>query len=241
VDNDWALEQLRAFVALSELKQPRSGGGVVFVGDSARPVGSHADIVAAAQVIEQILDRALPRWRTEVEDDGRKRWTRHRDAARRSIVQIERQEELATRLGENAPTLSAASLHPWVWDGAKSLWQSGHFRESVRAASVAINAHLQNKVGRRDLSEQPLFQEAFSNDEPKPGKPRLRPAGDDGGKTALSVRRGIVAFAEGSYAAVRNPASHDLCLELEESIALEQLAAFSMLARWVDESSVVPD
>nr|WP_246865506.1 TIGR02391 family protein [Cryobacterium sp. BB307] len=128
-------------------------------------------------------------------------------------------------------------MHPWIWDAARSLWQSGHFREAVRAASVKVNAELQNKVGRRDASEVALFQQSFSDDLPAPGKPRLRPENDDGGKTSLSLRRGIVAFAEGCYSAIRNPASHDEG-DLQEQIAMEQLAALSVLARWLDGATV---
>jgi hypothetical protein len=82
-----------------------------------------------------------------------------------------------------------------------------------------------------------LFQQSFSDDLPAPRKPRLRPENDDGGKTSLSIRRGIVAFAEGCYSAIRNPASHDEG-DLQEQIAMEQLAAFSVLARWLDGATV---
>jgi acid stress-induced BolA-like protein IbaG/YrbA len=241
VDNEWALQQLQSFVDLTRLEQPRSDGGIAFIGDFASPVGKRSDIVAQAQVIEQILDRVLPTWRTDVPDDGKHRWTRHRDAALRAIAQLRRQDEIAAKLGDYAPTMSVAALHPWVWEGARSLWQSGHFREAVRTASTKVNAETQNKLGRRDTSEQALLQEAFSSDEPQPDRPRLRPAGDDGGKTAKSVRRGIVALAEFCYAALRNPVSHDPLEELAEQHALEQLASLSLLARYIDGAVVVKE
>ncbi|MEU5215103.1 TIGR02391 family protein [Streptomyces sp. NPDC020807] len=37
----------------------------------------------------------------------------------------------------------------WVWQGARALWQSGHFREAVTAAARKVNAETQNNVGRR--------------------------------------------------------------------------------------------
>ena len=101
-----------------------------------------------------------------------------------------------------------------------------------------INAETQNKLGVRDVSETALFQMAFSADDPTSAKPRLRLPADDGGRTALSVRRGVMAFAEGCYAAIRNPASHDVQDELPEHQALEELAAFSVLARWIDDAAV---
>lgn len=238
VDVDWALAELRRFIELTTLRQPSLDGRVVFVGDVASPVGRPSDIIAAAQVVEKILDRVLPGWRTEVPDDGEKRWARHWQAAIRAVTELERQAEISERLGDNAPTISAGGLHPWAWEAARSLWQSGHYLEAVRAAAVKINAETQNKVARRDIAETDLFKQAYSDDAPQPAKARLRPAVDDDGKTSRSMRRGVAAFAEGCFAAIRNPASHDSLGEISEQEALEQLAALSVLARWVDGSSV---
>jgi len=162
-----------------------------------------------------------------------------RQAAQRAIVNLERDAEVREKLGDNAPHLVASGMHPWVWEGARSLWQSGHYREAVVAAGVKLNAETQNKLGRRDLTETALFQAAYSSDDPRLDAPRLRPAGDDGHKTAMSVRRGVMALAEGCYAALRNPPSHDVTPELPEVEALEQLAAFSLVARLVEGSQVV--
>jgi hypothetical protein len=239
MDVDWSRNELELFMAMTTLVQPPPTPGIVVFSDHRRTTRGRNEIVPAAQVVEQILDRVLPDWRTTTPADETGRWQQHREAAQRAIVQLERAAEIQDKLGDNAPRLSASSLHPWVWDGARSLWQSGHRREAVRAASVKINAEAQNKLGLRDVAETALFQMSFSNDPPAPGKPRLRPPEDDGGKTALSVRRGIMAFAEGCYAAIRNPSSHDELSELDEHQALEQLAALSVLARWVDRASVL--
>ena len=238
MDVEWALAELREFITLTELRQPSSGGGVVYMGDFATPVGRKNSIIAAAQVVEKILDRVLPGWKTDVPDDGKQRWTRHRQAAIRAVTELERQAEIAEKLGDSAPVLSAGAFHPWVWEAARSLWQSNHFREAVRAASVKINAEVQNKLRRRDVSETELLKQAFSDDAPQPGRARLRPPGDVGGRTSKSVRRGVAALAEGCFAALRNPASHDAMEELHEQVALEQLAVFSVLARFVDECEV---
>jgi hypothetical protein len=136
------------------------------------------------------------------------------------------------------PDLNASNTHRWIWDGAQSLWQSGHFAEAVEAAARKLNAETQNKVGRRDISETNLFNQAFSDDPPFAGKSRLRLTSGDDGKTAKSDRRGIRAFAEGCFAAIRNPVAHDQT-ELSEIAALEQLAALSILARWVDSTDLM--
>ncbi|MFE4544612.1 TIGR02391 family protein [Arthrobacter sp. NPDC056727] len=238
MDEHWAMEQLRHFIDLTRLKQPKSEGGVVYMGDFAVPVGSRNDIIASAHVVEKILDRTIRDW-WQIAERKPGRWERHREGAQRALVELERSAEIAEKLGDNAPQLSAAAMHPWIWEAARSLWQSGHYQEAVRAASVKVNAELQNMLGRRDISESDLFKQALSSDPAGPDKPRLRPYGDDGGKTSLSVRRGVAAFAERCFAGIRNPASHEVLNELTEQEALEQLAAFSILARWVATATVV--
>ncbi|MFD9871585.1 TIGR02391 family protein [Streptomyces niveus] len=242
IDIDWARGELAHFLKLTQLHRPPDPPGVFSFSPQLANRGSQGDIVASAQVVEQILDRVLPRWRTDVPDDRNKeinRWYQHREAAQRADVVLERNAEIRQRLGDDAPQLSAGSMHPWVWDGARALWQSGHFREAVTAAARKVNAETQNKVGRRDASEGALFQNLFSKDPAKAGQPRLRLMADDGGDTFRSIHRGAAAFAEGCYAGIRNPNSHeDGLAELPEHEALEQLAAFSVLARWVDSAVV---
>ena len=140
-----------------------------------------------------------------------------------------------------AVTFDPEALHPWVWQAAASRWASGHFGDAVHAASRRINAELQTKVGRRDLSETTLFQQAFSLDRPESGKSRLRRAPDDGSQTYRNLHVGAMQLAGGLYMGVRNPIAHEANDELFEQEALELLAAFSVLARWVAQAEVVDD
>ncbi|TCM42764.1 uncharacterized protein Ymh [Kribbella sp. VKM Ac-2568] len=107
-------------------------------------------------------------------------------------------------------------------------------------AAIRVNAETQAKLGRMDVSETELFNQAFTLDSPKRGAARLRLADDDGNKTYQNLRRGALAFAEGLYTAIRNPGMHTPQPSGggEEQLALEQLAAFSLLARWVDQAIV---
>lgn len=80
--------------------------------------------MGSAQAVEQILDRVLPRWRTEVPNDRNKeinRWYQHCEAAQRADVALERDAEIHQRLGDDAPQLSASAMHEWAWEGAQSL------------------------------------------------------------------------------------------------------------------------
>jgi len=109
----------------------------------------------------------------------------------------------------------------------------------VLPASRKVNAEAQNKIGRRDVGETKLLQAAFSPNAPKPGEVRLRLSDDDESPTFQSLHGGASAFAHGCYGALRNPGSHQVQGELSEDEALEQLAAFSILARWIDTAEVV--
>jgi hypothetical protein len=55
---------------------------------------------------------------------------------------------------------------------------------------------------------------------------------DDGSDTYKSVQRRAMALAEGVFAGIRNPLSHEADQELSEQEALEYLASLSVLARW---------
>ncbi|MCU1658903.1 MAG: hypothetical protein JWO57_3559 [Pseudonocardiales bacterium] len=43
-----------------------------------------------------------------------------------------------------------------------------------------------------------------------------------------------MSFARGAYMAIRNPLAHEGDQDLLEHDALEQLAAFSIIARWIE-------
>lgn len=239
INVEWALGELDKFIQQTVLtNNSRSGGGMTVITHRSSTAAPDAEVTKQAQVIEKILDRVVPGWRTDIELRKSNRWTRHREAAIRAKAELERQEEIRKNLGDDAPEISAANLHPWVWSGAQSLWRSGHYRSAVEDAAKKLNAETQNKLGRPDVSETDLFKQAFSLDSPAPGKPRLRRMMDDGSDTYKSMQRGAMALAEGFYAGIRNPFNHEDPRDIDEQIGLEYLAALSVLARWVDESTL---
>ncbi len=237
LDTTWALAELDKFLGQTILRYPDPVPGVADWTGRKLTSASDEDILKEAQVIEQILDRVVPDWKSMSAGDSN-RWEKHREAALRARETLLRQEEIRKNLGEDAPEISASNLHPWVWSGAASLWQSGHYRSAVEDAAKKVNAETQNKVGRRDVSETKLFQEAFSLDRPAEGKKRLRRMTPDSSETYKSVQRGAMALAEGIYAGIRNPFNHEDPKDIDEQVALEYLAVLSVLARWVDESTV---
>ncbi|MGC4940510.1 TIGR02391 family protein [Kribbella sp. DT2] len=134
--------------------------------------------------------------------------------------------------------MDAGQLHPWAWESGVSFWRNSHFHQAVMQAALRVNAETQAKISRVDVSETDLFNQVFSLNEPEVGKPRLRLMQNDGSDTYKNLHRGARSFAEGLYAAIRNPGMHTLNAVSDEHLALEQLAAFSLLARWVDSATI---
>lgn len=235
----WAIGELDKFIQQTVMtNNSRSGPGYVSISNKSSTAVPDGQVAQQAQVVEKIFDRVIPGWRSEIELRSSNRWTRHREAAIRTKAELERQEEIRENLGDDAPELSAANLHPWIWGGAASLWKSGHYREAVEGAIRKLNAEAQNKLGRRDVSETDLFNQAFSEQSATAKNPRLHRMPDDGSKTFRSVQRGARVFAEGVFAGIRNPLAHEVNQEMPEQQALEYLASLSVLARWVDESTL---
>ena len=235
----WAVSELDKFIQQTVMtNNSRSGPGYVSISNKSSTAVPDAEVARQAQVVEKIFDRVIPGWRSEIELRSSNRWTRQREAAIRAKAELERQEEIRENLGDDAPELSAANLHPWIWGGASSLWNSGHYREAVEGAIRKLNAETQNKLGRRDVSETDLFNQAFSEQPSAARNPRLHRMLDDGSKTFKSVQRGARMFAEGVFAGIRNPLAHEADQEMPEQQALEYLASLSVLARWVDESTL---
>jgi hypothetical protein len=161
-----------------------------------------------------------------------------RDAAERGLGVLNDREEVSAALIPDAPVLPADRFHPWVWDTARTLWESHHYRQAVHTAWTTINAKIQDKVQRRDVSDTKLVQETFSESAPVPGKLRLRVQGDPTTETVQSRQRGALQLGLACVSLIRNPVSHEDS-ELDEQIALEQLATLSVFARVVAECEVV--
>jgi hypothetical protein len=148
-------------------------------------------------------------------------------------------EEARRRLKPDSPDLAADQFHPWVWQAASPLWYAGSRQEAVHAAARSVNARMQQKCGRLDKSDATLCREFFSLEKPTPGRPRLRFSGySRSDQTWRSRQQGAMEFGAGCFEGIRNPAAHEHGLVITEQVALEQLAAFSLLARWIDECDV---
>lgn len=205
-------------------------------------------MVEAWPVVERILAVYLPDWRDCVQPldqdlvDRGYRWERQREAAQQCRALLKAQAEVDEHLGAAGPALVASQLHAWVWDAARPAWGGGNFEDAVDAAARNVNSRLRAKLSRKDIGEADLVAQAFSD---KPGdlnNPRLRlplPAGL-ADATVRNIQGGVIAYGKGLFQAVRNPLAHEAPADIEmaEGEALECLAAFSLLARWIDRAEV---
>jgi hypothetical protein len=151
---------------------------------------------------------------------------------------LRQEAQLRSILTPIGPSIAASQLHPWVWEASARLWDDGHRRMALQGAATAIELQLKAKLGV-DRSGVELVTRAFNTSEPRPGDPRLRFAnGTEGTDSWNNAHEGAMQFARGCMMRIRNLATHG-DEEPEEQDALEQLAALSVLARWIDRAAVV--
>ncbi len=200
-----------------------------------------AELHRQEPTVKQVLKRLDP----ELADFVLEKWAGEhaspsgvRTCVQQGLGILDDQEEWAVKLLPDAPVLPADQFHPWVWDSARTLWETGHYRQAVHTAANAITAKTQAKLNRRDLSDKKLMQEAFTS-APHPGVRRLVvDTGGLSGESASGMQAAVNNFAAGCYQGIRNPAAHEHEVDWDEQMALEYLAALSVLARWIDKARV---
>lgn len=133
--------------------------------------------------------------------------------------------------------LSTGGFHSWVAGAVTGLWDDGHYRQAVDEAARAIELRLRSKINV-DLSGTALVTEAFNPDPPRPGHPRLRFAEfEERSKAWTDAHQGAMHFGQGCMLRIRNLLEHHED-DIEEQVALESLAALSLLARWIDAAQL---
>ena len=158
----------------------------------------------------------------------------------RLIGILEQRADFEQILGPVGPTLAANRLHRWVWNAAADLWDGGHFDSAVHKAALAVEEQTQLKLGRRDLGGKDVYAKAFSEKDVTAGMLRLRFPHLEKAEQKdawVSAHEGAQHLGMGCAQGIRNPRAHPSD-EIGEQEALEQSAALSVLARWVDVCEV---
>jgi hypothetical protein len=174
--------------------------------------------------------------------DGGYSW--RRATQRRSAVillgAIRDLEERQAHIHPGRPELG--DLHPWVLEEAQDRWVSGQYRDAVQAAATRIfDQELPKKLGVSPVENPANLMAAFATDPNKKPEPIVRLRFSDVPQTDpswQSIHRGVMLFGQGCVGAIRNPRTHRLDAP-EDEIALEELGALSLLARWISEATPV--
>ncbi|GAA3040778.1 hypothetical protein GCM10010464_00420 [Pseudonocardia yunnanensis] len=253
MDQAWAVEQLELFIAkidkyreLHEQIRVTGGGNErVYAQLSSQVDEVDGEIRRLEPAVEVMMDAVDPELRNYGRGDPEDQWTsaslwwdQARWAAQRALGLHTVATEAKRRMRPDSPELLADQLHPWVWEAARPMWEAGSPQVAVLHAAQSVNSRIQQKLGRLDASEAGLCQEAFSAEDAKPGRPRLRFPGDRNTDTWKALQNGAGRFGAGCFIAIRNPVAHQHDYPLTQQEALEQLAALSVFARWVDVCSV---
>lgn len=243
VDVQWVREKLEEFLKKTRPVKRKSPSGTVSLSNHFYPECGRYEAIHLTEMIRPILDRLYPEWQAENASSRYFEFRAEHDSVVRLLARLRHFEDVEKHLGgaDPSPRLAAGTLHPIVWGAAKTQWSTGHRHEALLAAAKAVNSYLQTRLGRRDVSEQDLVKQAFSDKEPEPGKPRLRFEDIDDQQTKKSMQNGAMQFGAGCFAGIRNPVGHlpNDQVELTEQESLEQLAALSVFARWIDRAAIV--
>lgn len=246
VDVEWVQQQLKEFIQhTAPVNQSSVGPGYVSLSLLMLPACGRPQALKLAETVRPILTRLYPEWRVENGTSENDEFQQERDASRRLLARLENHTEVMKRLGggDTSPRIQASGLHHLVWQAARPQWETGHRHEAVLAAAKAVNSLLEAKVSRRDISEVDLIKQSFSEKDPAAGKPRLRYLAVSNDQTAESMRRGVMEFGSGCFAAIRNPLGHlpNDQIELSEQSALERLCAFSLFARFIEDADLIEE
>ena len=200
---------------------------------------SYEDKVESLALGARIIASIFPDERFHMDPFFNEGWLPNaRTAIAKALGVVRNQEAIARYLGPAGPSMSAHNLHPTVWSAASGLWKDGHYGSAVSRAATFLNAEIQDKSTRTDLSDKELMTQVFSPQPASEERPRLRWRGKGTPRTRTSMRDGLLSYAVGVSLAIRNPVAHETAA-MDKQVALEQLAALSVLARWVNACHLV--
>ena len=155
-----------------------------------------------------------------------------------AIVQLESLIELLNeRLEEfgESPQLkirnrfSEANLHPEIIKGVGSLFQNGHYSNSIEDACKILESFVKIRSGKYELSGTELMQNVFS-----PKNPILK-FNELINDSDLSEQQGMMFLYSGVMLAFRNPRAHGI-IEDEADSSIDILVLISLLLKALDKT-----
>ncbi len=122
-------------------------------------------------------------------------------------------------------------LHTAVVDSSLAQYRTGHLRDAVLNAVIAVFDMIRGRTGLK-LDGKDLVGQAFGADKGKLIFSELET------ETGRNDQKGFLQIYEGIYTGVRNVKAHSLTHDLDEQKAAQYLVTLSLLARRVEECKV---
>jgi uncharacterized protein (TIGR02391 family) len=123
-------------------------------------------------------------------------------------------------------------LHPEIKRHALSQYNNGHLREAVLNSIMAVFDLIRNKTGLKDDGDK-LIGKAFSLSDP------YLILSEIDHESGQNDQKGFMQIYKGSFQGIRNPKAHSLTHDLNKLKAAQYLVFASLLARRVDEATVI--
>jgi len=154
------------------------------------------------------------------------------DILDRDIPKIEEYAEkhLSENQGQHKEIGFESLLHPVIFEHAYQLYHTGHLRDAVLNAFVAVFDLIRERTSI-DLDGSKLASQVFSLNNPQLILSEIE---SDSGK---NDQAGFLQIFQGAYTGIRNPKAHSLIHDLTEEKAAQYLIFASLLARRVTDAS----
>lgn len=122
------------------------------------------------------------------------------------------------------------SLHSAIAQSSRDTYQTGHYREAVLNASIALVNLVKQKSGQYSQDGSGLMSNVFSANKPVLAFNELKD------QTDKDEQEGLMHLFMGAVLALRNPRAHSLFDDSPE-LALDYIAFLSMLAKRLDTAT----
>lgn len=124
------------------------------------------------------------------------------------------------------------NIHPDLPKRVRSLFDDGHWEQSVFEAFKYVEKEVKRISGARGKTGYALMMDVFNENSPKV---HLNPLASD---TDVDEQRGYKSIFAGAVAGIRNPRGHEVDIGDTPDEALDYLALASLLLRRLDAAGV---
>lgn len=123
-------------------------------------------------------------------------------------------------------------LHPVIVEHAYQLFRNGHLREAVLNSVTAVFDFIRERTGLNEDGDR-LIGQVMSVADPRLLLSELET------ESGENDQKGFMQIFKGAFQGIRNPKAHSLTHDLTEHKAAQYLVFASLLARRIEEATVV--